>query len=53
MNEKQLFDKLIEHFIEPKCKNPSFIINHPLLMSPLAKTHEQGRYGKNIKGDAS
>lgn len=35
----RLFDKLIEHYIEPLCKNPSFIINHPLVMSPLAKPH--------------
>lgn len=35
----RLLDKLAGHFIEPKCKNPSFIINHPLVMSPLAKWH--------------
>lgn len=33
----RLLDKLAGHFIEPKCVNPSFIINHPLVMSPLAK----------------
>lgn len=35
----RLLDKLAGHFIEPKCRNPSFIINHPLIMSPLAKWH--------------
>lgn len=35
----RMLDKLAGHFIEPKCKNPSFIINHPLIMSPLAKWH--------------
>jgi len=35
----RLLDKLAGHFIEPKCTNPSFIINHPLIMSPLAKWH--------------
>ena len=35
----RMLDKLAGHFIEPKCKNPSFIINHPLVMSPLAKWH--------------
>lgn len=35
----RLFDKLAGHFIEPKCKNPSFIVGHPLIMSPLAKWH--------------
>lgn len=43
MNEKQMIDKLIEHHIESKCKQPSLIMNHPLIMSPLAKTHAQGR----------
>lgn len=33
----RLLDKLAGHFIEPKCKNPSFIVGHPLIMSPLAK----------------
>ena len=35
----KLIDKLVEHYIEPECWNPTFIINHPILMSPLAKTH--------------
>lgn len=39
MNEKQLFDKLIEGVIEPKCIQPSYILNHPTIMSPLAKSH--------------
>ena len=40
LNEKQLFDKLIETRIESKCgQTPSFIMNHPLIMSPLAKSH--------------
>ena len=39
MNEKQLMDKLIEGVIEQKCKKPSYIMNHPRIMSPLAKSH--------------
>ncbi len=35
----RLIDKLVGHFIEPDCQNPTFIINHPLVMSPLAKQH--------------
>lgn len=27
------------HFIEPECLNPTFIIDHPQIMSPLAKYH--------------
>ena len=35
----KLFDKIIGHFIEPLCQNPTFICGHPILMSPLAKPH--------------
>lgn len=35
----RLLDKLAGHFIEPQCTNPTFLINHPLIMSPLAKWH--------------
>lgn len=43
MNNKQLIDALIENIIEVKCIKPSFIMNQPIIMSPLAKTHAQGR----------
>ncbi|KCZ81382.1 lysine-tRNA ligase [Anncaliia algerae PRA339] len=33
----RVLDKLIGHFIEPQCINPTFLIGHPLVMSPLAK----------------
>ncbi|KAJ8909711.1 hypothetical protein NQ315_012754 [Exocentrus adspersus] len=33
----RVLDKLIGHFIEPECVNPTFLIGHPLAMSPLAK----------------
>ncbi|KAG5555427.1 hypothetical protein RHGRI_012833 [Rhododendron griersonianum] len=32
-------DKLVGHFLEETCVNPAFIINHPEIMSPLAKWH--------------
>ncbi|KAL4183892.1 hypothetical protein AMTRI_Chr11g157350 [Amborella trichopoda] len=35
----RLLDKLVGHFVEEKCVNPTFIINHPEIMSPLAKWH--------------
>jgi len=35
----KLIDKLTEIYIEPLCWNPTFIINHPVIMSPLAKWH--------------
>ncbi|XP_004493038.2 lysine--tRNA ligase, cytoplasmic [Cicer arietinum] len=35
----RLLDKLVGHFLEETCVNPTFIINHPEIMSPLAKYH--------------
>ncbi|KAG8383269.1 hypothetical protein BUALT_Bualt05G0166800 [Buddleja alternifolia] len=35
----RLLDKLVGHFLEETCTNPTFIINHPEIMSPLAKWH--------------
>ena len=36
----RVLDALIGHYIEPQCVQPTFIINHPKVMSPLAKEHE-------------
>ncbi|KAI8602332.1 hypothetical protein EDD21DRAFT_442956 [Dissophora ornata] len=33
----RIMDKLISHFIEPECVQPTFLWGHPLVMSPLAK----------------
>jgi lysyl-tRNA synthetase class 2 len=38
-SSSRLLDKLVEHFVEPQCSNPSFICEHPEIMSPLAKYH--------------
>ncbi|KAF7994113.1 hypothetical protein HCN44_011382 [Aphidius gifuensis] len=35
----RLLDKLVGKFIENSCINPTFIIDHPEIMSPLAKGH--------------
>jgi len=35
----RLLDKLCGHFIEDKIVSPAFIIEHPQIMSPLAKWH--------------
>jgi len=35
----RLLDKLAERFLEVQCTNPTFLIDHPEVMSPLAKGH--------------
>lgn len=35
----RLLDKLVGDFIEENCVSPTFIIDHPQVMSPLAKWH--------------
>lgn len=35
----RLLDKLCGEFVEGKCVNPTFITDHPQIMSPLAKYH--------------
>ncbi|RVE74512.1 hypothetical protein OJAV_G00022920 [Oryzias javanicus] len=35
----RLLDKLVGDFLEVTCINPTFIIDHPQIMSPLAKWH--------------
>ncbi|EEB05473.1 cytoplasmic lysine-tRNA ligase Krs1 [Schizosaccharomyces japonicus yFS275] len=35
----RLLDKLVGEYIESECINPTFIIGHPQMMSPLAKYH--------------
>jgi lysyl-tRNA synthetase class 2 len=37
----RLIDGLIGHFVEPLCVQPTFLINHPQIMSPLAKHHRE------------
>lgn len=37
----QLLDKLFGHFVEPHLKNPTFVLYHPVCMSPLAKEHRK------------
>lgn len=40
----RLLDKLVGEFLESQCLNPTFICDHPQVMSPLAKWH------RNVKG---
>ena len=45
----RLLDKLVGTFLEEGIVNPTFITEHPTLMSPLAKTH---RSNPNVTGEA-
>jgi len=38
----RLLDKLVGEFVEVKCTNPTFIVGHPSIMSPLAKPDRSG-----------
>ncbi|XP_065064270.1 lysine--tRNA ligase-like [Rhopilema esculentum] len=40
----RLLDKLVGEFLESQCLNPTFICDHPQIMSPLAKWH------RDVKG---
>ena len=40
----RLLDKLVGEKIEPKLINPTFITNHPQLMSPLCKYHRGNKF---------
>ena len=35
----RIIDHMIEKLIEPECEQPTFIVEHPLCLSPLAKRH--------------
>ncbi|XP_015917437.1 lysine--tRNA ligase [Parasteatoda tepidariorum] len=35
----RLLDKLVGHFLEENCINPTFLCDHPEIMSPLSKYH--------------
>lgn len=37
----RMVDKLVGRFLETQCLNPTFIIEHPQVMSPLAKYHRE------------
>jgi lysyl-tRNA synthetase class 2 len=39
LTTSRLLDKLVGTYLEPLCVNPTFICDHPMIMSPLAKAH--------------
>ena len=40
-NYNNLIDKVFSHFVEPNLIQPTFIVNFPKEISPLAKTHRE------------
>ena len=34
-----IVDVLVSRLIEPKCIQPTFLCDHPIIMSPLAREH--------------
>ncbi|KAI5917260.1 hypothetical protein F4810DRAFT_62677 [Camillea tinctor] len=38
LTNARMLDTLVGHFLEDQCINPTFIIGHPQMMSPLAKS---------------
>ena len=41
LTNPRMIDALIGEFLEPECISPTFLINHPRIMSPLAKEHRK------------
>lgn len=39
LTNARMLDRLVGEFIEETCVNPTFIVGHPQMMSPLAKYH--------------
>ena len=39
LTSARMIDKLVGEYIEENCIDPTFITNHPKIMSPLAKSH--------------
>ncbi|KAI8933758.1 hypothetical protein NX059_009471 [Plenodomus lindquistii] len=44
----RLLDTLAEIYIEPLCKNPTFITHHPEALSPLSKSHIDSETGQRV-----
>ena len=43
MTTARMLDKLVGEYLEPECINPTFITEHPQIMSPLAKWHRDNK----------
>ncbi|RUP47056.1 lysyl-tRNA synthetase-like protein [Jimgerdemannia flammicorona] len=45
----RIVDKLISHFVEPECVQPTLLMGHPVVMSPLAKAIKDDK-GRTVAG---
>ena len=48
----QMLDKLCATYLEPKCLEPTFIINHPVCLSPLSKSFDHPKTGERVAARA-
>ncbi|KAL9654668.1 hypothetical protein ABK040_006730 [Willaertia magna] len=40
----RMLDKLVGEYLEPECISPTFITDHPQIMSPLSKWHRDNKF---------
>jgi len=48
----QILDVLASRYLEPLCKKPTFIVNQPSIMSPLAKSFSCPETGQSVSARA-
>jgi lysyl-tRNA synthetase class 2 len=48
LSSSSMIDSLIEHFIEPLTVQPTFLLDHPILLSPLARRHRNKVFGFRV-----
>jgi len=44
LSAARLLDRLSAALVEPSCKGPTFITDHPVVMSPLARRHRDNKF---------
>ena len=48
----RMLDKLFAKYVEPQCKEPTWIINHPECLSPLSKSFQHPKHGYQVAARA-
>ncbi len=46
----KLMDDLFEHYAQPHLRQPTFLLDHPAVMSPLARAADDPRYALRFEG---